>query len=142
MVAYYEWRPSNTNVVHTIQGDWTEENEKAIGYIQNKPKHVVVYTKDDDGTKYWCGVDASIITIEQAYHLALSYMPYLFYEYEDKTKISCGPVSRDVFTSTLVYSIEYEKAADDKSDNVITIGYGKNEGHTYLETMFKEMSDE
>lgn len=53
--AYYEWCPSNTNIVHTIQGDWTEENEEAMSYIQNKPKPVVIYHKDEDDTKYWCG---------------------------------------------------------------------------------------
>lgn len=115
--AYYEWRPSNTNVIHTIHGDWTEENEEAIGYIQNKPKPVVIYHKDEDDTKYWCGVDASTITIEQAYHLALSYMPYLFYQYEDKTKYSCGPVEHDLYLSTLVFSILYRKDANDTSGN-------------------------
>lgn len=115
--AYYEWCPSNTNIVHTIQGDWTEENEEAMSYIQNKPKPVVIYHKDEDDTKYWCGVDASTITMEQAYLLALSYMPYLFYQYENKTKYSCGPVEHDLYLSTLVFSILYREDANDTSGN-------------------------
>ena len=138
--AYYEWRPQPTNVIHKVQGDWAEENEEAVTYIQNKPKHVNVRSKDNE-TVYWCGVEASSITIEQAYHLALSCMPYLFYGYEDYTKYSCGPVQQDLYISTLIYGIVYRKDSSNASNSSIEVRYGQDKARSsvYDATMFKEM---
>ena len=57
------------------QPDWDEQSEDAKGFIKNKPEPTVIWTGE-----LFCGVDPKTLTIQEAYDLALSKMPYLFAE--------------------------------------------------------------
>ena len=61
--------------IGAVQPDWGEQSEDAKGFIKNKPEPTVIYTG-----KLFCGVDPKTLTIQEAYDLALSKMPYLFAE--------------------------------------------------------------
>ena len=61
--------------IGAVQPDWDEQSEDAKGFIKNKPEPTVIWT---DGL--FCGVDPKTLTIQEAYDLALSKMPYLFAE--------------------------------------------------------------
>ena len=61
--------------IGAVQPDWDEQSEDAKGFIKNKPEPTVIWTG-----KLFCGVDPKTLTIQEAYDLALSKMPYLFAE--------------------------------------------------------------
>lgn len=61
--------------IGAVQPDWDEQSEDAKGFIKNKPEPTVIWTGE-----LFCGVDPKTLTIQEAYDLALSKMPYLFAE--------------------------------------------------------------
>ena len=61
--------------IGAVQPDWDEQSEDAKGFIKNKPEPAVIWTGE-----LFCGVDPKTLTIQEAYDLALSKMPYLFAE--------------------------------------------------------------
>lgn len=61
--------------IGAVQPDWDEQSEDAKGFIKNKPEPTVIWTG-----KLFCGVDPKTLTLQEAYDLALSKMPYLFAE--------------------------------------------------------------
>ena len=61
--------------IGAVQPDWDEQSEDAKGFIKKKPEPTVIWTG-----KLFCGVDPKTLTIQEAYDLALSKMPYLFAE--------------------------------------------------------------
>lgn len=71
--------------VGAVQPDWGEQSEDAKGFIKNKPEPTVIWTG-----KLFCGVDPKTLTLQEAYDLALSKMPYLFAEIDYETEFTAS----------------------------------------------------
>ena len=75
--------------VGAVQPDWGEQSEDAKGFIKNKPEPTVIWTG-----KLFCGVDPKTLTLQEAYDLALSKMPYLFAEINYETNFTASMYTR------------------------------------------------
>lgn len=75
--------------IGAVQPDWDEQSEDAKGFIKNKPEPTVIWTG-----KLFCGVDPKTLTLQEAYDLALSKMPYLFAEINYETNFTASMYTR------------------------------------------------
>lgn len=75
--------------IGAVQPDWGEQSEDAKGFIKNKPEPTVIWTG-----KLFCGVDPKTLTVQEAYDLALSKMPYLFAEINYETNYTASMYTR------------------------------------------------
>ena len=75
--------------IGAVQPDWGEQSEDAKGFIKNKPEPTVIWTG-----KLFCGVDPKTLTLQEAYDLALSKMPYLFAEINYETNYTASMYTR------------------------------------------------
>lgn len=91
--------------IGAVQPDWGEQSEDAKGFIKNKPEPAVIWTG-----KLFCGVDPKTLTIQEAYDLALSKMPYLFAElnYESTFTGSLYTRMSSQVVSIVRYPVEFE----------------------------------
>lgn len=86
--------------IGAVQPDWDEQSEDAKGFIKNKPEPTVIWTG-----KLFCGVDPKTLTIQEAYDLALSKMPYLFAELNYESNFTGSMYTRK--SSQIVSIVRY-----------------------------------
>lgn len=89
--------------IGAVQPDWGEQSEDAKGFIKNKPEPTVIWTG-----KLFCGVDPKTLTVQEAYDLALSKMPYLFAELNYESTFTASMYTR--MSSQVVSIVRYPAA--------------------------------
>lgn len=89
--------------IGAVQPDWGEQSEDAKGFIKNKPEPTVIWTG-----KLFCGVDPKTLTVQEAYDLALSKMPYLFAELNYESAFTGSMYTR--MSSQVVSIVRYPVA--------------------------------
>ena len=89
--------------IGAVQPDWGEQSEDAKGFIKNKPEPTVIWTG-----KLFCGVDPKTLTLQEAYDLALSKMPYLFAKLNYESTFTASMYTR--MSSQIVSIVRYPAA--------------------------------